>query len=82
MNASPFGHDSYRLGTGIPATAGPLRSCMRYIHDPQELFKCPLSFRQGAGCFEEDAAVHAHIETEANSNLDGWVSTQMLACDF
>src|ERR1700688_601740 len=41
MNTSPFGHDSYRLGAGIPATDGPLRSCMRYIHDPQELFKAP-----------------------------------------
>ena len=82
MNASPFGHDSYRLETGIPATAGSLRSCMRYIHDPQELFKGLLRSNMGAGGFEEDAAVHAHIETEANSNLDGWVSTQILAYDF
>jgi hypothetical protein len=36
----------------------------------------------GAGCFEEDAAVHAHIETEANSNLDGWLSAWILARDF
>jgi hypothetical protein len=82
MNTSPFGHDSYRLGTGIPATAGPLRSCMRYIHDPPVLFKGPLPFSEDAGCFEEEAIVHAHIETEANSNLDGWLSAWILARDF
>jgi hypothetical protein len=82
MNASPFGHDFYRLETGIPAPAASLRSCMRYIHDPRELFKGLIRSNMGAGCFEEDAAVHAHIETEASSNLDGSLSAWILARDF
>lgn len=37
---------------------------------------------QPVGCFEEDVATYAHIEAGANSNLDGWVSAQILAHDF
>jgi hypothetical protein len=37
---------------------------------------------QPVGWFEEDVAAYAHIEAEANSNLEGLVRAQILARDF
>ena len=63
------------FGLGFPQLGIRCGPYMRYIHDPQELFKRPLQFSRGVGCFEEDVPVHPYVESVADRNLDGWLNT-------
>jgi hypothetical protein len=55
---------------------------MRYIHDPQKLFKSGLKLGGRVGSFEENILVYPDVEAVANRDFHGGLGAQVLARNF